>query len=618
MIDQYKFPKFNSDQSQQFENFCCDIFRILWKDPGAQLNGRRWQPQHGIDIFGRDYRTNRRKPSFIGVQCKIRSDKKGFYNKILYEVKAAEKFKPPIQYFWIATTLSRDAGLQEQLNIFNEDRIARGEFTVHIKSWEDLIHDATPEITYKYYKSPPFTFPFREFNEYIRVPTHKHLDYTDFERGLYFKNQECHESIDRVFSKGNKCLLLGKPASGKTSLALGYTYAFLQELHEDGRERQAFYVDARWGVDVYQWIRQMEYYDYGHCFFIIDNCHLAVEEINHLVSRWEGILYARILLVSRVIQEDLAGDSTENYLLLMRGKTGEEEEKEENRTVTVDANKTTEEGIISLYSKEFNKTPGEIGSIEEIAGKTGRNLMVLRLYIETWHKKGDLVLSEIDESTILNDIYSFYLKRKETREAFLKIAALSQFEIKTQQQFVKDMPEDTEGLLDIITEEYKIPTKFYTHHHSVIAGYVLQAALNQGELNASVDEYTFNVIMDYIRSEPVNFFEILKNLYINEELDLQRKIFKQPEFIMRWLQILYQAGVEKGAIREFCEGLNFRELGERSKDIGLATTEKFIKILYQSGVEIKKLYDFCSGLDFFLLGEKFISQNSEGKEIQTS
>jgi hypothetical protein len=34
-----------------FENLCHAIFKVIWKDPLAQKNGRLGQAQHGVDVF---------------------------------------------------------------------------------------------------------------------------------------------------------------------------------------------------------------------------------------------------------------------------------------------------------------------------------------------------------------------------------------------------------------------------------------------------------------------------------------------------------------------------------------------------------------------------------------
>lgn len=51
---------------QDFQNLCCDLWKILWKDPNTQQNGRIGQPQHGVDVYGRP----EQKGLWVGIQCK--------------------------------------------------------------------------------------------------------------------------------------------------------------------------------------------------------------------------------------------------------------------------------------------------------------------------------------------------------------------------------------------------------------------------------------------------------------------------------------------------------------------------------------------------------------------
>ncbi len=33
---------------EEFEDMCCDLWRLLWNDPNAQTNGRKGQAQAGV------------------------------------------------------------------------------------------------------------------------------------------------------------------------------------------------------------------------------------------------------------------------------------------------------------------------------------------------------------------------------------------------------------------------------------------------------------------------------------------------------------------------------------------------------------------------------------------
>lgn len=96
---------------EQFEELCLVLFRAIWRDPTAQKNGRRGQPQHGVDIFGMPGRPN---GSFYSVQCK---GKNAGYGSVLtvtelnHEVEKADSFAPVLKNFIMATTAPRDVHL---------------------------------------------------------------------------------------------------------------------------------------------------------------------------------------------------------------------------------------------------------------------------------------------------------------------------------------------------------------------------------------------------------------------------------------------------------------------------------------------------------------------------
>ncbi len=42
------------NNSADFESLCLEVWREIWQDRDARMNGRNGQPQAGIDIYGRD------------------------------------------------------------------------------------------------------------------------------------------------------------------------------------------------------------------------------------------------------------------------------------------------------------------------------------------------------------------------------------------------------------------------------------------------------------------------------------------------------------------------------------------------------------------------------------
>ncbi|NBV99611.1 MAG: hypothetical protein EBR67_08930, partial [Proteobacteria bacterium] len=65
---QYELPKFKNESD--FETFCLDLFKAVFKDSFGKKYSRPGQKQHGIDLYFTDFPQAKK-----AVQCKVRSDK---------------------------------------------------------------------------------------------------------------------------------------------------------------------------------------------------------------------------------------------------------------------------------------------------------------------------------------------------------------------------------------------------------------------------------------------------------------------------------------------------------------------------------------------------------------
>lgn len=135
----------------EFEDIILDLYKRIWDDPNAERNGRSGQGQNGVDVYG----VSKRLGGYVGVQCKRYAAGRLKKADILKEVRKAERFKPPLREFVIATTEQRDSMLQEAVRVIDAEHIAKGGFTVHIVFWEDICSNLTnPEnsdVLFKYY-----------------------------------------------------------------------------------------------------------------------------------------------------------------------------------------------------------------------------------------------------------------------------------------------------------------------------------------------------------------------------------------------------------------------------------------------------------------------------------
>ena len=102
------FKIFPIKDEGEFENLCLTLWKRILGDPNVQLNGRRGQRQHGVDLFGRRTKTL----NWVGVQCKVRSDGILTESEVSSDVEKAKHFNPRLSEFIFATTAPRDEKLQ--------------------------------------------------------------------------------------------------------------------------------------------------------------------------------------------------------------------------------------------------------------------------------------------------------------------------------------------------------------------------------------------------------------------------------------------------------------------------------------------------------------------------
>lgn len=120
---------------QDFEDLCLKLWRPRLID--AKKNGRTGQPQAGVDIFGRDPKTE----AWVGIQCKQKGrwpPKVLKIRQIKKEIRKAAKFKPPLSHFIIATTAERHGKSQEYVRRLRFWRRKSGKFSVDLFAWDDL------------------------------------------------------------------------------------------------------------------------------------------------------------------------------------------------------------------------------------------------------------------------------------------------------------------------------------------------------------------------------------------------------------------------------------------------------------------------------------------------
>jgi hypothetical protein len=99
----FEIPKPKNEAD--FELMCKRVYGAVFRDPLPKINGRKGQPQWGVDVFVEDNVSGGR----IGVQCKKYCLTQLTFKHVKDEVKAADDKKLPIRLLLIATTAQSDS-----------------------------------------------------------------------------------------------------------------------------------------------------------------------------------------------------------------------------------------------------------------------------------------------------------------------------------------------------------------------------------------------------------------------------------------------------------------------------------------------------------------------------
>lgn len=355
-----------------------------------------------------------------------------------------------------------------------------------------------------------------------------HYNYLFSNDLIYFTSDEI-ESIDNIVQNlfQNKIFMIkGKAASGKSVL----TSSLAAKFAEKGLKTYYYSYKRKITGDLWDDIHKCLH---KNIVFIIDDCHLNADEASKIVYKFNGIKAdssAALIFVSRTVEHKTKEIENENLLNKL-----ESYELESSASQFFEKSKGIIDKYKDFYEKINNRNKYEIGEIEKVVDNCYKNLFTLHTFLNKW-KDGPFTLSDIDKNDIYKSTYAKYYNNYTLNiiDCLQKYSCLYSYEIEF--EAAPDKINETRRIFeDGIIEE---SGNKFVFMHSDYAKLFVESYISHNEFferqYENKDNYIFELIKGYILDfksvyYPSNLIQIFKNLTLNSELEIIKKLFSDNE-----------------------------------------------------------------------------------------
>ncbi|MFL5658182.1 MAG: TIR domain-containing protein [Ktedonobacteraceae bacterium] len=342
-----------------------------------------------------------------------------------------------------------------------------------------------------------------------RFPTER-----DFEQDLVYLSETYVTHIKKFLQEKKRALLVGPSAAGKTVLALA-----LAKRLEEKENFQVAYKDVSQQVKVGDgrtWLELVHAHDRERVLYILDNCHLAPEEVHEFCFQWEGKPpeHAQCILISRpsVGEQDAFPGVINGYLEVCA------DEKIKIRPVDLYW------GVIEKYATAYRRqNPNRYGALENDSAELlktqhAHNLVVSKSRLEAWYTVGGR-LSNVKQDVVYRALKGKYLATG--GKALPALCVLRQFEIRAHNFFVETkLPRENVSQL----ERQKLLSRSTVQNYGVLYDLVFHPALAREifethiyrqEGSVTAKRITSGIIKEleaYLKAIPPNYMSVYDGL----------------------------------------------------------------------------------------------------------
>jgi hypothetical protein len=460
---------------------------------------------------------------------------------------------------------------------------------------------------------------FMTLGEYLARPGLRFPKASDFEEELVYLPEEYVSIMRTALEETGRCLLVGRSAAGKTVLAI----AFGRQLHET-EDCEVFYRDAGRSqeVDGRAWYQEVRANDREGALYILDNCHLALEEANEFCFQWEGTppKYAQTILISRPRTGESEASSAEivDYFDMWGDVTVEVQPE------------VIYCGVIEKYGTAYcRRNPDFYVALQDddetvLEAQHAHNLVACRSRLETWFETGGR-LSQVTQEKMYKVLAQKYLSG--ASEALTVLCALWQYEIPAHNAFVGKLPEDE---MDWLEQENLLT-------YSIVRGYgllyqpmfhpdeareIFEASIYRkwGHIDASrVEAEAVSSLRAYLRAKPSNYVWIYNKLYHQKQDAILRQLLADRDMQTHAASLfavgrisdtaLYLLGLSEIApsraqalLDEFTQALGIN--GIRSRVLAQTLMDIGISLRRIQGVNAELAGKILAGIDMRQLAER--------------
>lgn len=391
-------------------------------------------------------------------------------------------------------------------------RVACDEIALQISNWMGIPCPASQEEQF-HPKQPAIRY-FLTLDEYLNSPGSFSPKINDFTQDLVYLSPTHARQITNLLEEKNRCLLVGRAAAGKTVLAIALGKKF-----QTDTDTAVYYIDASRAQagDGRNWYLEILSENTPKRLYILDNCHLAPNEINNFCFQWgsQKSPIAKILLIMREgatgtldLLDDISNyDSTWSYVV-----------------VTIRPEEIYQ-GIINKYSSYIQKSSPnnyvlpENDSYELIESQHAHNLIASKSRLELWHKIGGR-LSDVSSEAVYQALAKKYLHT--ASETLISLCTIWQFEVPTHYAFVEkksaftdiELLERLQLVHNIVSPGYG--TLFFLNIHSEEARELFHASIycKWGKISRGLLETEIlNRVKAYLLCQPQNYVYLFDRLF---------------------------------------------------------------------------------------------------------